>query len=238
MIAAKLRKAGRWLGLDIRRSNYLTVDSLTLTHCLRHHGVQAVIDIGANTGQFAKELLKAGFTGKVLSLEPLTEAHERLASNSRRWRNWIIGPAVAIGSSNQQAEFYISENRVSSSLLPVLETHVSAAPESTTIATAAVTVRRLDELLADMDFSDDDLFLKIDTQGTERDVLEGASNILSRVVGLKVEMSLTLLYDKQRLYSEVDAYIRNLGFTLWDIVPGFRDPGTARLLQFDGIYFR
>ena len=238
MLRAALRKSAQLLGLDIRRANHLTVDSWRLAFLLRSHRIETVIDVGANTGQFALELLRAGFKGKVVSLEPLPQAHAQLVHNAGAWSNWVIGPAVAIGATTADADFHVTQNSVSSSLLPVLDVHVAAAPQSAMINTIRVPVRRLDEVVAQLQIAQERLFLKIDTQGTERDVLEGASNILPGVSGLKVEMSLTRLYDNQCLYSDLDAQIRAAGFTLWDIVPGFRDDGVARLLQFDGIYFR
>jgi Methyltransferase FkbM domain len=124
------------------------------------------------------------------------------------------------------------------SLRPILSATTCANPQTAFIQTFNVSVRRLDDFLDELGIIDEQLFLKIDTQGTESEVLEGAERIFPRIVGVMVEMSTVELYRGQCLYDEMDAYLRHLGFTLWNLAPGFRDPKSARLLQFDGVYFR
>ena len=69
-------------------------------------------------------------------------------------------------------------------------------------------------------------------------VLEGAQALLSRASGIQLELSLTPLYDGQVLFVEMIQWLRARGFELWNVIPGFVDPTTARMLQFDGVFFR
>jgi len=80
--------------------------------------------------------------------------------------------------------------------------------------------------------------MKIDVQGYELQVLEGASNILSKIKGMQIELSLVLLYENQLLFLDMLDYITNLGFEIYDILPVFKDRQSGKLLQFDGIFFR
>jgi hypothetical protein len=82
------------------------------------------------------------------------------------------------------------------------------------------------------------MFLKIDTQGYELPVLEGATRTLKRCVGVQAEMSLLPLYQGQVLFREIIGWLEQREFELWSLLPGFSDPATGRLLQVDGVFFR
>jgi hypothetical protein len=82
-------------------------------------------------------------------------------------------------------------------------------------------------------------FLKLDVQGAEMMVLSGATDSLKRsIAGIQVEMSLDALYEGQSSAWEIDRFLQEQGFRCWDMIPGFVDPSTLRLLQYDGIYFK
>jgi hypothetical protein len=80
--------------------------------------------------------------------------------------------------------------------------------------------------------------LKIDTQGYEMAVLRGAEKMLPRLAGVQLELSLAPLYEGQTLYLELIDWLRARGFDLWSVIPGFVDPSSGRMLQFDGVFFR
>jgi hypothetical protein len=80
--------------------------------------------------------------------------------------------------------------------------------------------------------------LKIDVQGYERAVLDGAAKTLSSFRGVRTEMSLVPLYKGQALMPEVMGRLGQHGFELWLVDPGFTEPDTRRLLQLDGVFFR
>lgn len=61
-------------------------------------------------------------------------------------------------------------------------------------------------------------FVKIDTQGTELKILQGSEKALSRdVLGIEVEVEFSELYERQPLFAEIDNYLRNKGFSLFDL---------------------
>jgi FkbM family methyltransferase len=238
MILNAARRLARKCGIDFHRANYLTIADLRIAYFLKRRSIRLVLDVGANTGQFAATLFGDGYDGYIISFEPLPHGHSQLVAAAQQRPNWVIAPRLALGQTSGTASFHVAGNSVSSSLLAMANAHIAAAPGSSSIDRIEVQVRRLDEVLEDLDVTEERLFLKLDTQGTEYDVLKGASRTLDRVLGLKVELSLIELYQGQVLFEELDVHIRQLGFELWDLVPGFRDPNSARLLQFDGIYFR
>ena len=78
-------------------------------------------------------------------------------------------------------------------------------------------------------------FIKIDTQGYETQVMNGAKKLMSQIVGLQVEISLVPLYKGQCLFDEMLKKLKNYGFELWSISTVFSDPNTGQLLQVDGV---
>ncbi len=61
-------------------------------------------------------------------------------------------------------------------------------------------------------------FIEVDTQGTELDILHGAERFLREtVIGLRVEVEFIEMYEGQPLFADVDAYLRDLGFVLFDL---------------------
>jgi FkbM family methyltransferase len=227
-------------GIEAVRANPMTAWRRRLPALLAQQGIDTVFDVGANDGGFATELIGNGYRGIVYSFEPLPAAHAALLARSRTVGKgrWIIYGRVALCDVVGEAEFYEAGNSVSSSLLNMSNTHVRAAPASAPTTKHLVTTTTMDDVVYGLGINGK-CHLKIDVQGAESMVLAGARNSLSGVVhSVQVEMSLTELYDGQALSGELDQFLKEMGFELWDIVPGFRDPGTFRLLQYDGLYLR
>jgi len=226
------------LGWDLKRFDPATSEWAQLVRQLTFHEVNTVFDVGANVGQFASRLRDAGFQGRIISFEALASAHSKLTAQARRDRHWIVAPRVALGDRDGSTNINISGNSVSSSVLPMLATHVSALPDAEYVASEAVDLRKLDTIASDYVSDADRTFLKMDVQGFEHYVLQGASRFLSRTVGIQMEMSLVPLYQGERLFDPMFHELEELGFELWSLVPGFVDWNTGRLLQVDGVFFR
>jgi FkbM family methyltransferase len=224
----------RPLGWEVRK--YELKDVAQLKRYLDVHGIQCVLDIGANIGQFASELRTSGYKGRIVSFEPQSDAYARLTAAAAHDASWTVAPRGAIGSAAGEIEMNISDNSVSSSALPILDQHTDSAPSSRYVRTEKAPVTRLD----DCDLFDRKLptFLKIDTQGFEQHVLDGAPDTLKAVRGVQMEMSLAPLYDGQADFLALMSQMKALGFDVWSINPGFADAKTGRLLQADATFFR
>ena len=145
---------------------------------------------------------------------------------------------TAIGEENGEIEIQIAGNSHSSSVLDMLDTHVRAAPDSKYIGKEKVALRTLDSIAPNYMDSNSIAFIKIDTQGYETQVMNGAKKLMSQIVGLQVEISLVPLYKGQCLFDEMLKKLKNDGFELWSISTVFSDPNTAQLLQVDATFFR
>lgn len=208
----------------------------SLMGLLRQEQINLVLDVGANTGQFAEELRASGYKERIVSFEPLASIHAQLCSAAKGDQNWTIADRTAIGAATGTVEIHISKKSASSSILDMLPSHLEAEPESLYLGTESVPVNRLDDLCA-LSLHDRAL-LKIDVQGYERQVLEGAPRVVEACRAVVSEMSLLPLYEGQVMAKELWDLLASQGFEPWSLEPGFRDPVTSRMLQLDGVFVR
>lgn len=238
LIKAQLRKYSFKIGIDIVKAKNSNSDRALTLRLIRDSGSNFVVDVGANKGQFAESLLLHLPTRRVFSFEPLHQAHKELTKKARTYENWKVFDPCGLGETSEILKINISENSVSSSLLPMNSSHSSAAPESRYVSEQTISVVRLEDALRNSVEPRDRIYLKIDTQGTEDKVLRGAGTILKNVVAIQCEVSFTELYRGQILAPQIMEYIESLGFSLYGIANGFRDPKSHRLLQADVFYIR
>jgi FkbM family methyltransferase len=226
------------LGWDVRRSSYPSSEEVLLTRFLAVARPSLVLDVGANIGQYGLTLRKCGFSGRIVSFEALASAHARLTAVAARDQAWLAMPVCALGRAAGEGRINVAQNLLSSSLLPMNELHLQAAPESAYVSSEPVRVARLDELAASVLPPDGHLLLKIDTQGYEEEVLAGATGVLNRICALQLELSVTPLYRGAPDLRRMLELCESLGFRLHGLIPGFYDPKTGQLLQMDGLFLR
>ncbi|MCF8007985.1 MAG: FkbM family methyltransferase [Methylovulum sp.] len=226
------------MGFDLHRLTPSANPQVQLKKSLEVVNANIVFDIGANEGQFASELRSVGFFGELVSFEPLSSARKKLLSLAENDRKWSVHPQAAVGDQDGLIEINIAGNSVSSSVLPMLESHSDAAVGSAYVASEKVPIILLDSVAEQYLRPESNLFIKIDTQGYEWKVLDGASETLKRAKGVLCELSLVPLYEGQRLWRDVIERLEAEGFTLWAIQKGFTDPRDGRSLQVDAIFLR
>jgi FkbM family methyltransferase len=205
---------------------------------LDSHGVDVVLDVGANEGQYAKELRCNGYKGRIISFEPLNSAYKLLAVSAKADGGTWDTFNMALGDKLDDVVINIAGNSYSSSILEMLDTHLNAAPQSEYIGQEQVKLVTLDSIFDSLSLKGKKIFLKIDTQGFEENVLKGAENSLRLIDIIQLEMSLKPLYRGELLFPEMYALLCGKGYHLFSIEPGFSDPQTGALLQMDGIFIR
>ncbi len=236
-IKRTLLEAARRAGYEIVRIDPVTPVANRRRTMMTHHGVKAVVDVGANTGQYATALRQFGYKEEILSFEPLSEAYKTLEKASRRDPKWHVFQS-AIGAENGEAEINIAGNSESSSLLPMLDMHLRNAPESRYQATERVKVSTLDSALEPVLSKDTRVLLKIDTQGFEYNVIMGAKSLLRQVCLIECELSLAPLYEGQHLFQDMLNLLGENGFKPVHFEPVFSDLNTGYCLQVDGTFTR
>jgi len=204
---------------------------------IQHYKINKILDVGANQGRYAMALRKLNYDGEIFSFEPLSKTFSLLKINSNKDKKWIAFN-YALGDIDSQTEINIAQNTDSSSLLEMLPLHLKSAPESKYIGTEKIKLRKLDNIFNEICFTNDNILMKIDTQGFEKQVLDGSKKSLSKIIGVQIEMSLRPLYKGQILYLEMIDFFNKNGFSLLSLENGFTDPQSGQLLQVDGLFFR
>jgi FkbM family methyltransferase len=234
----ELRRLLWKLGYDLSRFDPQDSALARRRQLLRSYGIDTVLDVGANLGQFAMQLRHdLGFAGKIVSFEPLSSAFRFLEATARvdpRWR--VIN--CALGDTEATLEINVAENSYSSSFLDILPMHLDAAPESKYTQRESTTVKTLDSMIDDVCSTSDNVYLKIDTQGFESNVIRGAEKSLPRIGTIQLEMSLVPLYRGGVLFADMHRVLNDKHYDLVSIEPGFADRKSGRMLQVEGIYHR
>jgi len=236
MLRSLARSFAKSLGYEVMGPPRAFAIHHTLHGLLRHQQINLVLDVGANEGQFGKELRASGYRGRIVSFEPLAEPYERLRRCAAADPDWAVAERTAVGSETGTITINLSQASTSSSILPMLPAHAEAAPQTVYVSKETVPIHRLDDLyrLA----PDDRMLLKIDVQGYERQVLAGAPNLLAGCRAVILEMSLVPLYEGQTLALDLWQFMAQQGFEAWALETGFRHKDTWRMMQVDGLFIR
>ena len=206
---------------------------------IKELGTTVVFDVGANEGDFALSLREHGYKGKIVSFEPVRAAYERLFINSSLDSSWIVHSRVALGSEIGTTTINVAgNNAVSSSILEMGSTHKESSPESIYVGKEDVSIVTIDSIFEKYVENNDVVFLKIDVQGYEDFVLIGAKLNIKNIAAIKLELSLTSLYEGGKLYDFYFSKLEALGYNIYDLEPGHRHPKSGRLLQFDSIHVK
>ena len=206
------------------------------SEALSRLGIKTVLDIGANTGQWACELRTCGYRGRIISFEPAPEPFARLKALAQRDKELVCVHA-ALGDRDGRAELLITNAEVNSSFrMPVRDRISSNGIEVK--ERAEVSIRRLDSVLPELTSIEGRFYLKVDTQGFEREVLAGASETLRHTDAIEIELSLVELYEKQALLPEIWETLARSGLRPAWLERGYRDAGDIWLFQVDGLFIR
>jgi FkbM family methyltransferase len=221
-----LARVGVWVG----RPSDLSVD-YHVAALLREQGADCVVDVGANVGQFATAIRRAGYRGPIISFEPVPEAFAELQDRSASDPDWTV-QRVAIGDQPGALELNVSEASNISSFLKVKEEYVAGRPPARVCRTERVPIVKVDDLLREAPY--ERIFLKTDTQGYDLRVLAGASQTVNRVIGIQIELSVVAIYEGMPNYVEALSVLRELGFALTGMyrVPSFQ------VHEYDGVFLR
>jgi len=225
----QIRRMIRRLGFDVARTRPRLVDFLA------DRGVDQVIDVGANTGQFASELRHNGYTGNIISLEPVSSVFavlEQNAAGDDKWRALKVGA----GARSEEVEIHVSEDTRFSSINAMTAAAEEFDVHSRAVASETISIKTLDELFADLAGT---IFLKIDTQGHEPNVIAGAGQFLSRVCGVQMELPCIQLYEGSWSFGEAVNRMEASGFKIFQMEPvNYSKADPVALVELDIVFGR
>lgn len=209
-----------------------------LVAILSHEAVDAVLDVGANAGQYGLSLRREGYAGPILSFEPLPGAHAALAAAAAGDPAWRVAPPMALGEVAGEVVIERSAESDMSSILPQSPLLQALSPSSAVIERLAVPCARLDELGELLDPAWRRLHLKIDVQGFEPHVLSGAEQLLPRIATIQLELALQPVYAGEVDWRVMVDRLQELGFRPALVLPGYFERKLARMLQLDMVFAR
>lgn len=227
----------RLFGFQLAYFNPSNSEIALIDYLLSKYSIKTVVDVGANEGQFAVKLMnKNQYNGKIISFEPVTSAFHQLSKNSQKSSNWEVVQS-AVGDSIGQVPINISQNSVSSSLRKVNAHTVEAEAGTAIVNTEMVPINTLDNLLKIHQWQND-LWLKIDVQGFEREVLQGASETLKQAKVVQIELAVIPSYEQSPYLEEIITTMRKSGFLLYSIMNGFRNYKTGQMYEMEGFFIK
>jgi FkbM family methyltransferase len=199
---------------------------------LRTHGVDLVLDIGANTGQHARHLREEGYTGRIVSFEPSGAPFQALQAASAEDAAWTCR-RLAVGRERGTVSLRTFGDSVFNSVLKPQE---DFAGEQTGVE--EVEQVTLDDLEGQLWSSSDAVCLKVDVQGLEGEVIAGAAKLLHVVRMVEIELSTVELYEEQDLLPAVAGALYDAGLRMVSLRPIVYDHRTGYLLQTDAMFAR
>ena len=208
-----------------------------LAHYLKQFEIDCVLDVGANVGQYGKELRKMGYRNRIESFEPMTSAFTVLTDVVQTDAKWKVHNH-ALGNENTDAELNLSANGPSSSFLELSDNVKDTGVDLEYVGSETVQIRKLDSVFEDVVGPANNVFLKIDTQGFERSVIEGAAQSLEKVKAVQMEVALVAHYEDEALIEEMLSMMRERGFDPWWVYHGFRHNTTFQMIQLDLFFVR
>lgn len=213
-------------------------DSRNLATLLAHHGIDLVLDVGGNTGQYGQRLRRAGYGGRIVSFEPQSDAHSALSDAASGDAGWTVAPRMALGDSAEPLTLNLSPTSDMSSALPMTEEMNALLDSAAFTGTETVPQNRLDAVFDDVATPGDTVLLKSDTQGYDRAVLDGAAGILDRIRAIQLELSIVPVYVGEPSWRDMTDHLDGLGFAPALFIPGYFNRRTARLIAMDGVFVR
>lgn len=178
---------------------------------ISHLDIDCVLDVGANRGQFAKELRRIGYAGLIISFEPISTEYRVLCDAFKDDSEWK-GYQFALGSIEESKSIRIPHLTVLSSIL-------ESVVDEKNYRTETIEVKRLDRILSLIlnGRKVSRIFLKMDTQGYDLEVFKGAAHCLGLIFGIQSELSVQPLYKNMPHYIEALETYEAAGFELYNL---------------------
>jgi FkbM family methyltransferase len=235
-----IRAWARVRGLEVGRAH----PDMSLAHflpkILTRYDIEYVLDVGAHHGEFARILRRHGYSGYIVSFEPVWEHFSELSRRASGDPKWMVHH-MALGSENSTLQINVARggSGCSSFLNPSEYGRYATDGRVLSDHSEDVEVRRLDCIASEIfpTAPAQNVYLKLDTQGYDLEVIKGAGHILKSIPALQSEMSIQPIYDGMPGFAESIGMLNEYGYDISAMFPVKRDDG-LRLVEFDCIVVR
>jgi len=197
---------------------------------------QTILDIGANVGQFAKEIRGRIPNTQIYSFEPIKECFEKLEQNMKSDSNFRAYN-FALGDKSEDVEMHKSAYSPSSSILKMSETHKNLFPHTKEHTTEKIKIKRLDDIAKDLNL-EKEIMIKADVQGFEDKVIAGGIETFKKAKAVLIENSFVKLYDGQPLFDDIYMKLKSLGFEYKGSLQKKVDRYTGKIISEDSLFIR
>jgi len=230
------RARREWFGLERLFAQHHVTEHVAAI--LRLYQVNCVLDVGANRGQYAKSLRRAGYRGWIHSFEPVPRVFAALADAAAADPRWEVH-RMALGRDDGELEMNVVQGTMSS-FLPSTDFGAARYSRLQDSVAQKADVRRLDGLLDSLlaGIEDPRPYLKMDTQGFDLEAFAGLGRRSADFVGMQSEVAMVTIYDGMPRLPESLAAYEQAGFEVTAFYPVSRDTPTARVLEFDAVMVR
>lgn len=174
---------------------------------LKKYHIKTIIDIGAHNGEVSHSLSQIFPAAEIYAFEPIKSKKDIILSKNKSKRFHLSD--FALNDKNGKEMFYQTQNTALSSLFPVIRNKVNLDPG--TIQRVRVKTITLDNFFKDMALIEP-ILIKLDTQGTELNVLKGGEKLLKKVSVIHIETSFEHFYQGQPLFDQIYLYLKTNGF--------------------------
>jgi FkbM family methyltransferase len=201
--------------------------------------VNLVIDVGACVGDYGFWIRRNGFAGQIVSFEPVADSYRVLQQSSSGDPLWRAYPH-ALGTAKGQAVINVAREYGFSSFLHRNEFSDTLFGEDSQIEKVEIVeVHRLDEIFGELveGIGNPRAYLKMDTQGWDLEVLDGATGCLDSIVALQSEVSVHPIYENMTTFTGSIERFKELGFSLSGLFP-VSFTGNLEAIEFDCIAVR
>jgi len=205
-----------------------------------------LLDIGARGGM--SDYWRAAEKHlRVIGVEPDLQSYAALIQTSLSTQNTYLD--IGLYRESTQLDFYLTREGGDSSILKPNREFLDRFPNSSRydiVETTQIKTDTVDRQLQQHQISDID-FIKVDTQGSELFILQGATKFLTNaVIGLEIEVEFNQMYQNQPLFADIDNFIRGFGFQLFDLRPIYWKANAGQelggrkgqIIYADALYFK
>ncbi len=176
---------------------------------LKGRMIETVLDIGANTGQFALKINQILPQARIYSFEPIRKCYQELLVNTSAIP--VKSFNLALGEREETVEINISKHSPSSSLLEMAQLHQDVFAGTNYVEQELIQVKKLDDIAPELGELGKFL-VKIDVQGFEDRVIKGGLKTLKKADLIIIETSFQELYKGQVLFHGIYELLSELGF--------------------------
>lgn len=236
-----MKRLVKWLiermGVTINlKKNLWYLDAYVILEKLCSNKAPVIFDIGACDGHTSLIFKNIFPKASLYAFEPFPDSFQLLKNTADNHPD-IKAFQLALSNETATKDFYVNKSKATNSLLPAKITDSFIDDHIIYEGKITVPTKTLDAFVAEQNIDTIDI-LKLDVQGGELLVFEGAKELLSKQKAKLIYSEIWLIegYESQPLYHDIAAYLAQFGYLPYGIYNlHFRDDG--HFLWGDAIFY-